>query len=82
MFKNMGLHIIKNPAGSYSFVGSVPMVLAYRNRADGMPLSDDMAHKVSQFGPGLFKAQVRVVTYQTREEAIADATDHGYTVKG
>lgn len=24
MFTSMGLHIIKNPAGTYSFVGSIP----------------------------------------------------------
>ena len=28
MFSNMGLHIIKNPAGTYSYVGSIPLVLA------------------------------------------------------
>jgi len=28
MFSNMGLHIMKNPAGTYSFVGSIPLVLA------------------------------------------------------
>lgn len=28
MFSNLGLHIIKNPAGTFSFVGSIPLVLA------------------------------------------------------
>lgn len=80
MFSNMGLHVIQNPAGSYSFVGSVPMVLAYRDRETGLPLSPDMAKNVSQFGPGLFRKQVKSVTYPTRAEAEADANRHGYTV--
>lgn len=28
MFVNLGLHINKNPAGTYGYVGSVPTVLA------------------------------------------------------
>ena len=80
MFTKMGLHIIQNPAGGYSFVGSVPMVLAYRNRIDNTPLSEDMANKVSQFGPGLFRQTVKSVSYPTREEALEAATQAGYTV--
>lgn len=29
MFGNLGLHVIKNPAGTYSYVGSIPTVLGY-----------------------------------------------------
>jgi hypothetical protein len=28
VFSNLGLHVIKNPAGTFSFVGSIPLVLA------------------------------------------------------
>lgn len=28
MFGNLGLHILKNPAGTYGYAGSVPTVLA------------------------------------------------------
>ena len=28
MFGNLGLHVIKNPAGTFSYVGSIPVVLA------------------------------------------------------
>ena len=28
MFGNLGLHVMKNPAGTYSYVGSLPVALA------------------------------------------------------
>jgi hypothetical protein len=34
MFANLGLHIIKNPAGTYSYVGSIPVSLGYEVPAD------------------------------------------------
>ena len=39
MFKNMGVHVLKNPAGTYSFVGRIPASLGNKvpaNREDIM----------------------------------------------
>ena len=34
MFNNLGTHVINNPAGTYSFVGTLPTVLAEMVPAD------------------------------------------------
>ena len=46
---NLGLHIIKNPKGTYHFVGNVPIELAF--------IYDDKQDALDavKFGPGLIR---------------------------
>lgn len=79
MFQNMGLHIIKNPAGLFSYVGSVPVRLGY-TLIDGGNMSEELIKNISQFGPGLFRNKVRSRTFTTYTEAFEFARLCGYTV--
>ena len=77
-----GLHVIQNPTGSYSFVGSVPQHLAYR-MADGSPMPPDIARGVQQCGPGLFRRRgVVTVTFPTAEQAVEEARSLGFEPDG
>ena len=77
-----GLHVIQNPTGSYSFVGSVPQHLAYR-MADGSPMPRQIAEGVARCGPGLFRSRgVVSVTYPTAEAAVEEAESLGFHVDG
>jgi len=62
--------IIKNPVGTYSFVGRVPLVLAY-TMADGSPLTDDAASAIAQCGPGILGKKIKLIRYATEAEAQA-----------
>ena len=67
------LVLTKNPAGTWSFAGSVPKDLAYADRETGDPISDEDAAQVAQHGPGLFRARIRSLTWPTQADALAAA---------
>lgn len=69
--KGLGLHVIQTPKGRWTFVGTVPASLAYI----GEPAEIEKAYR---FGAGF--AKVKAVAFDTREDAIAFATSHGFTV--
>jgi hypothetical protein len=69
--------LIRNPAGSFSFVGSVDARLGYVCK-DGSAPTDEQLRKAAQFGPGLIGLRTR--TYPTQEAAIAAAEAIGATV--
>jgi len=73
-----GTWLLKNPAGSFSFAGSVPVELSYEMK-DGSPVTDEAAQKARDFGPRL--AGVKTRTWPTREDALAAAEALGVTVK-
>ena len=57
--RDFGIHLGKNPAGTYSFDGTVPVKLTALNK-DGSELSDEEADKVSKASnPGMI-SKVRV----------------------
>ena len=58
--------LIKNPAGTWSFVGAVSPELAYVTRDGGTPTAQQLEDARS-FGPGIVGLRSRV--WQTREEA-------------
>ena len=64
----LGLHLIKNPAGTFSFKGRVPVTLAWLNK-DGSELSLDEAWHVSKANYPAMLAKTRVF------ESAADALD-------
>jgi hypothetical protein len=78
---NFGLHVEKYPSGKFGFIGSVPMVLAYR-MADGSAISDKDAADIRSFGPGLVckSRGIRPRVWNSREEAITEAQSLGYEV--
>jgi hypothetical protein len=72
------LHVIKNPAGTYSYVGQIPADLCYIVPATK---SDVMGGRA-----WIDKVNGDLVTYKTpifksRENAVRYATDHGYKVE-
>jgi len=71
----LGLHVLKNPAGTYSFVGSVAVELGWLNK-DGTPLTPKQAKEVARANnPGMI-AKTRV--FKTEKEAFKAAKKLGY----
>lgn len=71
------IFVNRDPSGSWSFVGSVPMNLAY-TLPDGAPLPPDIARGIAQCGRGLYGDRVKAVAYATREEAEERLAACGY----
>lgn len=73
---NLGLHVFKNPAGTFSYVGSIPKSLAQLVPASdsdvmgGRAFSDDVGNILTYKFP----------TFKTREAAINFAETHGFSV--
>ena len=75
MFTNMGLHVIKNPAGTFSFVGSIPLELGKRVKPTS---SDIMAGRFFMDGETAYA--VKFPVFKTKEDAINHAKKSGFTV--
>jgi hypothetical protein len=75
----LGLHVTLNPAGTWSFVGTVPIGLQYFRR-DGSPLTDEDVKRITMCGAGLFRKTIGTRTWPSREEAIAEAEKLGFAV--
>lgn len=78
MFSNFGLHVIKNPAGTYSYVGTVPVVLAEVVPADRAAVLGQRAF--------IDKATDKIMMYKspvfaTAAEAVAFAASKGLEVR-
>ena len=71
--RGLGLHVNKNPSGTYGYVGSVPAELAY---VDATPEQVKIAR---EFGPRLARVVNR--TFATEQEAVDYAAERGYTAK-
>lgn len=74
---NYPLSVIKNPAGTYSYVGSIPHALG-----EPVPATkSDVAGGRAYWGPnkkGLFVTKFPV--FKTRADAVAHASEYGFTV--
>ena len=68
---SLGLHVIDNPNGTYSFVGHVPMVLAYEGPAEDIEIG-------RKHGFGLVRNKVRKLVWPTAEAAWQAAKNAGY----
>ena len=75
----LGLHLLPNPAKTWSFTGTVPISLVYR-RKDGLPLSEIDATNIRQFGAGLFRAEIGCRVFATRQDAVDAAGAIGCAV--
>lgn len=77
MFGNLGLHVMKNPAGTYSYVGSLPLALAEVVPADraavlGQRAFFDDAGKVMMH---------KFPVFSSVEEALQFAAAKGFVAK-
>lgn len=74
------LSIIRNPAGTWTFVGSVPSVLAYEGDEEIIDIAAQqgptMAHAIAKKRNVYFRS----VFFQSKQAAIAAATAAGYEV--
>ena len=79
---DLGLHILHNPAGTYHFVGTVPICLSFerKNGEDVSPFeADRLLH--SNY-PEMVKKRygIQTKTWKTKIEAIKAADRLGYKV--
>ena len=68
--------VMKNPAGTYSFVGQVNIELKYAEY-DGSPLTEETAKKIINFGAGMVHPRPKVITWKTEEEALQALAELG-----
>ncbi len=78
MFGNLGVHIIKNPAGTFSFVGTLPAALATLVPAT---TADIMAGRAFTAPNGAVVAP-KFPVFATAADAAAFAAGLGIAVKG
>ena len=76
MFGNLGLHVLKNPAGTYSYVGSIPVELAEVVPADRAATLGQRAFIDDNGKVMMYKFPV----FATREEAMSFAEEKGFDV--
>ena len=77
MYNNLGLHVIKNPAGTYSYVGTIPVFLGDIVKADRAAIMGNRT--LSQRGPNGEIQMVRFPVFKTRADAILHAESRGAT---
>jgi len=76
MFGNLGLHVLKNPAGTYSYVGSIPVELASVVPADRAAVLGQRAFFDEEGNLKMYKFPV----FKTRAEAMSFAEEKGFDV--
>jgi hypothetical protein len=78
MFNNLGLHVLKNPAGTYSYVGSIPVALAEIVPADkGAVLGQRAFIDKATDKTMMYKFPV----FETADAAVAFAASKGFEVR-
>lgn len=77
MFGNLGLHVLKNPAGTYSYVGSIPVELAEVVPADRAATLGQRAFIDDNGKVMMYKFPV----FQSLEEAVSFAASKGFVAK-
>jgi hypothetical protein len=74
-------YLIKNPAGTWSFVGRVPAELMYE-RIDGEPLSEKDIDSIRNFGAGVMRNSIKSRVYQSPHDAIEAAKPLDILIRG
>lgn len=77
MFGNLGLHIIKNPAGSYSYVGSIPAILGMEVPASTAAVMGQRAYR-NERGDIV---ELRFPVFKSKADALEYANAHGCEVR-
>lgn len=77
-----GLHVIKNPAGSYSYVGTLPAALGTEVPAKPADVYGGRAYRKScDHDPTGWKlVTLKFPVFATREEAVSFAESKGFKV--
>ena len=76
MLGNLGVHVIKNPVGTYSFVGTLPAVLGELTPATTADVMGGRAHTA----PDGTIVTLRFPVFGTWEAAVVYAADRGVAV--
>lgn len=74
---NLGLHIIKNPSGTFSFVGRVPIKLAFETK-EGFPVDQEFVDRQMRL-PASYRS-IKTKSWSTYDDALKTALDLGYEV--
>lgn len=77
--KNLGLHIIKNPSGSYSFVGRVPVELGFTTKAGNTVSPEEVESQLRL--PASYRT-IKSRSFSCIQDALREATRLGYSVEG
>lgn len=78
MFSNLGLHVLKNPAGTYSYVGSIPTALGTVVPATRAAVLGQRAW-IDKDTDALMMYQFPV--FESAEAAVAFAASKGFEAK-
>jgi hypothetical protein len=76
---NYGIHVIKNPAGTYSFVGTLPADLGDVVTADRAAIYGNRT--LDKRGPNNEIQMIKFPVFHSRANAILHADSRGYEVK-
>lgn len=71
----LGLHLIRTPAGSYTFVGSVPCQLAYVTKAGNMVTNDEVESQMRL--PASYRT-IKVRVFTSEDMAWLEAARLGF----
>jgi hypothetical protein len=77
MIGNLGLHVIKNPAGTYSYVGSIPKVLGMEVPASTSAVMGQRAYRDERGDI----VELRFPVFKTEADAREYAAAHGCVVQ-
>lgn len=75
--KNLGLHLIKNPNETYSFVGSVPAQLGYVTKAGNMVTSEEVSSQLML--PSKYRS-IKSRVFSCIEDAVKEAFRLNYSI--
>ena len=73
--RNLGLHLLENPNGTYSFVGSVPVKLAYVTKAGNFVTEQEVENQLML--PASYRT-IKTRIFQSKDEAWLEAARLGY----
>ena len=67
---NLGIHVHKNPAGTYSFAGTIPVDCSfyYRENPDAR-ISEEDIKTIRHCGPGLLRHKIGTRCFTTKADA-------------
>lgn len=77
--RNLGLHVIQNPNGTFSFVGSVPVQLAYVTKAGNAVTAEEVEsqHRL----PASYRT-IKCRVFASESEAWREAARLGFAKQG
>ena len=77
--KNLGLHLIQNPSGTFSFVGCVPCQLGFVTKAGNMVTNEEVESQLRL--PASYRT-IKSRSFQTEDSAWQEAARLGFVKSG